>query len=72
VRRVLALRLGREFIAPLASALGAGEGTAAHAAIILAVLAGFDMVRTVLGIQALDKPKARRLLIKLIEVCIDG
>ena len=72
VRTALALGLQSEFITPLAKALGGGNGKRARAAAVLAVLAGFDMVRTVLGIEDLDEPEARRLLAKLLDVCLEG
>jgi AcrR family transcriptional regulator len=72
VRTTLALGLQSEFITPLAKALGGGNGKRARAAAVLAVLAGFDMVRTVLGIEDLDEPEARRLLATLLDVCLEG
>jgi AcrR family transcriptional regulator len=71
VRTTLALGLKSEFIAPLAKALGGANRMRARAAAVLAVLAGFEMVRTVLGIEALDEPEARRLLTRLLDVCVE-
>jgi tetracycline repressor-like protein len=72
VRKTLARALELEFIGPLAKELGNGEGTKARAAAVLAVLAGFDMVRTVLGIDALGEPRGRQLLVTLLELCLEG
>jgi AcrR family transcriptional regulator len=70
-RKPLALGLEREFIDTLATALGGG-GSRVRAAAALAVLAGFDTLRTVLGIEVLDEPEARRLLLKLLRVCVEA
>jgi AcrR family transcriptional regulator len=72
VRKTLAGALEQEFIIPLAHALGNDEGAKPRAAAALAVLAGFDMIRTMLGIDAIDEPKGRQLLVNLLERCLES
>ena len=64
VRKVLSSALDGEFLAPLGEALG-GKASRARAVAALAVLAGFDLLHTVLGIEVLNQPEGRRLLVKL-------
>ena len=73
VRKAVALGLEREFIQPLAEELGARgrDGAQARAAAALAILAGFDLVRTVLGIEVLNRPQGRQLLLTLLKLCLD-
>jgi hypothetical protein len=35
------------------------------------VLAGFDMLDTVLGIEVLNEPQGQQLLVKRLQVCLD-
>jgi hypothetical protein len=48
-----------------------GEGTRARTVAALAVLAGFDLLQRVLGIEVLGEPEGRRLLVKLLAVCME-
>ena len=70
VRKILASTLQQEFLTPLAAARGNDDGTNARAA-ALAVLAGFDLIRTVLGIDALDERNGHELLVNLFALCLE-
>lgn len=72
VRKTLAGALEQEFIIPLAQAVGNDDSAKARAAAALAVLAGFDMIRTVLGIDAINEPKGQGLLVDLLELCLES
>jgi AcrR family transcriptional regulator len=71
VRKLLVLALEREFLGPLAEAIGHGAESRARAISVLAVLAGFDLVHSVLGIDVLGDAHGQRLLQRLLEVCLD-
>jgi AcrR family transcriptional regulator len=70
VRKSLARALDRELVTPLAEHLG-GESERGRAVMVLAVLAGFDLVRTVLAIPGLDGPDAHRRLKRVIAACLE-
>jgi AcrR family transcriptional regulator len=72
VRKALVQALEREFLRPLAEGIGHGAEGRTRAISVLAVLAGFDLVHSVLGIDALGDAGGRRLLQRLLEVCLDG
>jgi AcrR family transcriptional regulator len=69
-RKPIAVGLQREFLDHLARELGGDEGSNARAASALAVLVGFDMLQRILGVALFDKAEARRLLVRLIDVCV--
>jgi AcrR family transcriptional regulator len=72
VKRILVRALEREFLTPLAESIGHGNEGRVRAIAVLGVLAGFDVVHSVLGIDVLGDPGGRRLLLQLLEVCLDG
>jgi hypothetical protein len=52
---------------PPRGALGV-KGRRVRAVAALAILAGFDLLHTVLGVEVLDDPEGRRLLVKLLQL----
>jgi AcrR family transcriptional regulator len=73
IQKGLALGIEREFLTPLAEALEATgrKGARPRATAALAILTGFEMVHTVLGIELLQKPQGRALLLDLLRLCLD-
>jgi AcrR family transcriptional regulator len=72
VKKVLVRALEREFLTPLAQSIGRGDEGRVRARAVLGVLAGFDVVHSLLGIDVLSDSGGRRLLLRLLEVCLDG
>jgi AcrR family transcriptional regulator len=84
VRALLAMALEEEFIAPLAKHLGElhlgdshpgsenvnDEQRRTRTAMTLAILAGFDLLRRVLKIDALNGPDAKVLLERAVRACL--
>jgi AcrR family transcriptional regulator len=69
VRALLAKALDDDFITPLAAHLG-GEHWRTRAALTLGILAGFDLLRRVLKIDALNRPEAKVLLARAVRACL--
>jgi len=71
VQKLLARGLEDDFICPLANRLG-GPHWRARTAMTLAILAGFETLRSVLRVDALNEPEARELLERAVRACLVG
>lgn len=71
VQKLLARGLEDDFITPLADLLG-GPQWRTRTAMTLAILAGFETLRSVLRNDALNQPEARELLERAVRACLVG
>lgn len=66
--------LAKALIIPLATHLGASRGDGEHwrtrTALTLAILAGFDLLRRVLKVDALNRAGAKALLERAVRPCL--
>jgi hypothetical protein len=69
VQQALAKAIENDFVSPLAERMG-GRSARTRSAMALAILAGFDLVRAILEIDALEGPEAVRLLERVLAACL--
>lgn len=69
VQQALASAIEQDFVAPLAERIG-GTSARTRSAMALAILGGFDLVRAVLGNDALEGPEAVQLLERVLTACL--